>query len=104
MRSIRTVLLMSASTSARRFAAWALISFAFSVAAYAADKPCTTEPKAKWMTRSAVQAKVQALGYKVVEIEVENGCYAVEVRDRTGKELDLIIDPISGNILRQEDG
>jgi hypothetical protein len=70
----------------------------------AADTPpCTTEPRSKWQQRQSVRAQIQALGYKVVEIEVENGCYAIEVRDRNGKELDLYVDPVSGKIVRQEE-
>lgn len=68
----------------------------------AAEGPCTNQPESKWMARDEVRAKIQSEGYKIVEIEVENGCYAIEVRDKDGKELDLVIDPIDGVILRRE--
>lgn len=72
--------------------------------ASAADtQPCTTEPRSKWMERKTARAQVQSLGYKVVDIEVENGCYAIEVRDKNGKELDLYLDPVTGRIVRQEE-
>jgi hypothetical protein len=47
------------------------------------------------MERDAVRRKVEALGYTVTDLELENGCYAVEVRDRNGNELDLYLDPVS---------
>ena len=68
----------------------------------AAEGPCTRQPVSKWMARDAVRAKIQSEGYKIVEFEVENGCYAVEVRDKDGQELDLVIDPVNGAILRRE--
>jgi hypothetical protein len=70
----------------------------------APDKPCTKEPRAKWLQESAIRAKIEALKYKVVDIDVERSCYVIEVRDTAGKELDLIVDPISGRIVAQEEG
>jgi hypothetical protein len=82
---------------------WAMFALSCATAAAAGDQPCTSEPRLKWIERKNVRAQVQSLGYKVVEIEVENGCYTVEVRDKNGKELDLYLDPVTGKIVRQEE-
>lgn len=54
------------------------------------------------MDHEAVRAKVRALGYRVADFEIENGCYVVEVRDKDGKEMDLYVDPVDGKIIRSE--
>jgi hypothetical protein len=86
-----------------RASACMLFALMCTSAVAAAAQPCTSEPRSKWLERESVRVQVEALGYKVIEIEVENGCYAVEVRDKNGKELDLFIDPVSGKIVRQEE-
>lgn len=74
----------------------------FPLAAHGAEKPCTTAPTSQWMDRDAVQAKVRGLGYRIVEFEIENGCYVVEVRDKDGAEIDLYVNPADGKIVRSE--
>ena len=54
------------------------------------------------MDQDAVRAKVRALGYRVADFEIENGCYVVEVRNKDGKEMDLYVDPVDGKIIRSE--
>jgi hypothetical protein len=80
-----------------------LLAFACWGAHAAGTPPCTSEPRSKWMERKSIRDQVEALGYKVIEIEVENGCYAIEVRDKNGKELDLYLDPVTGKIVRREE-
>jgi hypothetical protein len=80
-----------------------LAGLACSTFGWCAQPACTSEPRAKWLTREAVRAKVEAQGYKVVDIDVENACYVVEVRDKNGKEIDLHLDPVTGKIVRQEE-
>lgn len=80
-----------------------IAALACSAAAWPAQPACTSEPRSKWLAREAVRAKVEAQGYKVVDIDIEYACYVVEVRDKNGKEIDLHIDPVSGKIVRQEE-
>jgi hypothetical protein len=92
----------------RRVLVWAgrvgyyigLLAFVGVNAVCAAQPPCTAEPRAKWMPREAVRGKIEALGYQIRDFEVENACYAVEVHDKNGKELDLYVDPMTGKIVK----
>jgi hypothetical protein len=84
--------------------AWLLVMLLAASALAGPDKPCTKEPRAKWLQQDAIRAKIEALKYKVVEIDVERSCYVIEVRDPAGEEWDLIVDPISGQIVDKEEG
>jgi hypothetical protein len=80
-----------------------LAALAASAATWSAPQACTKEPRSKWLAREAVRAKVEAEGYKVVDIDVENACYVIEVRDKNGKEVDLHLDPVTGKIVHREE-
>jgi hypothetical protein len=81
------------------FACW----FAAAAAA-AADPPCTTEAREKWLAQAEVRERIKRLGYRIVDLEIENGCYAIEVRDKRGREIDLYVDPMTARIVREEQG
>lgn len=61
------------------------------------DKPCTTEPKEKWLSLEAIQKIVTDHGYKIEKSEIKNSCVEVEVRDKHGTRVEYLIDPATGN-------
>lgn len=60
-------------------------------------KPCTTEPKEKWMALEAIEKIVKDHGYEVAKSKLKNACAELYVRDAQGVRIELFIDPATGN-------
>jgi hypothetical protein len=58
---------------------------ASSVFAATAKVECATSSAAKWQPQSALVAKLKADGTTVSKIKLENGCYEVYAKTKTGK-------------------
>jgi len=54
-----------------------------------AEGKCATGPKSKWRPRAELESQLQADGYKVRQIKVENGCYEVYATDKGGKRANM---------------
>lgn len=65
---------------------------------------CTTVPKDKWMTEEAVKAKVTDAGYAVTSIKTtrSGNCYEAYVTDKTGKKMELFLDPTTAKIVHSQ--
>jgi hypothetical protein len=80
----------------------ALGAFAVSPALAASySGTCTTAPKAQWMTEAAAQAKITGDGYTVTSIKTTRtgGCYEVYATDKSGKKMELFLDPVTAKIV-----
>lgn len=55
-------------------------------------------PKDQWMTAAQMTEKLSAAGYKVHEIEVDDGAYEVEMT-KDGVKHDVHVHPSTGEIL-----
>ena len=68
----------------------ALTILAFTAAgpAFAAGG-CSTAPKSKWQSKSALESQLQASGYKVRQIKTEGGCYEVYATDKDGNRANM---------------
>ena len=61
---------------------------------------CTTEPKEKWLSESAMKTKIAALGYKYKIFKVTTGnCYEIYGQDSAGKRVEVYFHPISGKVV-----
>jgi hypothetical protein len=61
-------------------------------------KPCTTEPKEKWMTIEAIEKLVKDHGYEVAKSKMKGTCAEVYARDKEqGTRIEFFIDPATGN-------
>lgn len=70
-----------------------------SVAAHADSfgKPCTSEPKERWLSLEAIEKIVRDHGYEVAKSKIKNACAEVYARDSAGTRVELFIDPATGN-------
>ncbi|MFB2552771.1 PepSY domain-containing protein [Ensifer soli] len=68
-----------------------------------ASPDCTKEPKSKWMSESAMKAKIDALGYKVKTFEVTGSCYEIYGKDKKGERAEVYFNPVSGDIVQEGD-
>ena len=79
----------------------AAILAAFAGAALAAQ-PCTSEPKAKWMSDKDFRAKVEGQGYKVKRIKTEGSCYEVHGENKAGKKVEAYFNRVDAILVKEE--
>ncbi len=48
-----------------------------------------------------LQAKVEALGYKVQKAKLKNACGEIYTIDKAGNRVELFVDPTNGQIVGQ---
>lgn len=85
------------STLKSTLIAGALIAgFTATASAEGFGKPCTSEPKEKWMTLEAIEKIVKEHGYQVAKSKMKDSCAEIYVRDADGKRQELFIDPATG--------
>jgi hypothetical protein len=65
---------------------------------------CTTAPEDQWMTEADAQAKITEAGYKVAKIKRTRtgNCYEAYVTDKSGKRMELFLDPTNANIIHSQ--
>jgi hypothetical protein len=56
-------------------------------------------PKDQWLSAGQISEKLAAQGYKVHEIEVDDGAYEVELIDKNGTRVDAHVHPATAEIL-----
>jgi hypothetical protein len=64
-------------------------------------RPCTSAPQNQWLSIDALQAKVEALGYKVQKAKLKSACGELYTIDKNGARVELFVDPTDGNIVGQ---
>ena len=64
-------------------------------------RPCTSAPQSQWLPIQALEAKVEALGYKVQKAKLKAACGEIYTIDRNGARVELFVDPTNGNIIGQ---
>jgi hypothetical protein len=66
--------------------------------ALADDDDCQV-PMADWQPREAVQQMAEAQGWTVRRIKTDDGCYEIKGRDADGREIEVIVDPATLEIV-----
>jgi hypothetical protein len=64
-------------------------------------RPCTAAPQSQWLPMQALEAKVEALGYKVQKSKLKAACGEIYTIDKNGTRVELFVDPTNGNIVGQ---
>lgn len=64
---------------------------------------CTKAPKEQWQTIDQLKAKLGEQGYKVKDIEFEDGCAEAKVEDKDGKKAELKLDPVTASVVETDD-
>ncbi|WP_298571475.1 PepSY domain-containing protein [uncultured Aliiroseovarius sp.] len=78
-----------------------LIGLGAAGVALADDDDCRV-PMADWQPREAVQAMAEAQGWTVRRIKIDDGCYEIEGRDATGREIEVKVDPATFAVIEFE--
>ena len=71
-----------------RVSAFAVLAIVAAGPAFAAGT-CSSAPKSKWQSKSALESQLQTDGYKVRQIKTEGGCYEVYATDKDGKRANM---------------
>jgi hypothetical protein len=77
----------------------ALIGSAVAAQAGSLGRPCTSAPQNQWLPMPALQAKVEALGYKVQKAKLKAACGELYTIDKNGDRVELFVDPTNGDIV-----
>ena len=56
-------------------------------------------PKDKWLSPTQITEKLDQKGYKVSEIEADDGPYEVEMTDKNGVRIEAHVHPETGELL-----
>jgi len=83
------------------FAAGFLLATATLANAGSLGRPCTSAPESQWLPLDAIQAKVEALGYKVQKAKLKAACGELYTINKNGSRVELFVDPTSGAIVGQ---
>jgi hypothetical protein len=83
------------------------LSLAAAVPALAADNEdgdsSLTVPRDQWLSPSEITDKLSAQGYKVEQIESDDGAYEVEMVGKNGARLETHVHPATAEILANDD-
>jgi hypothetical protein len=60
-------------------------------------------PQADWLSPAQIADKLAAAGYRVTEIEVDDGAYEVDLIDKNGTKVEGHVHPATGELLRGYD-
>ncbi len=56
-------------------------------------------PQDQWLSPSEIADKLAGQGYKVLEIESDDGAYEVEMLDKNGVKVETHVHPVTGALL-----
>jgi hypothetical protein len=63
---------------------------------YARDKDhCNAGPREQWKPLAELAATLTAQGWKLEKIEIDDGCYEVEARDKDGWKVESYFHPVT---------
>ena len=65
-------------------------------------KPCTSFPKDKWAPLSALEHKLKVEGFSVRSAKIKNACAEVYAIDSKGAQVELFLDPATGDIVARQ--
>lgn len=67
-----------------------------------AGPTCTSEPKDKWLSESAMKAKIATLGYNYKVFKVTTGnCYEIYGQDKAGQRIEVYFHPMTGALVEE---
>jgi hypothetical protein len=65
-----------------------------------ASPSCGNAAQSTWMSLADVEAKATAMGYKVRQVKIEDGCYEVYALDRNGNRIEAYLNPVTAEIVK----
>ncbi|MDQ7246820.1 PepSY domain-containing protein [Dongia sedimenti] len=84
----------------KRLALTVLLASVAGIGSAAAAEICSV-PQAEWQPKEALQQKLEAEGWKIKTIKIDEGCYEVYGTDAAGKRMETYFDPKSFEVKKQ---
>ncbi len=75
------------------------LSLLAATAAYADPHQRLNVPRDQWLSPTQISEKLVAQGYKVTEIETDDGAYEVDLVDKNGTRIEGHVHPATGELL-----
>ncbi len=75
------------------------LSLTAATAAYADPVNRLNVPVNQWLSPAQISEKLAAQGYKVTEIESDDGAYEVDLVDKNGTRVETHVHPATGELL-----
>ncbi len=85
----------------KRLALFTLIAAVAGIGSAAAEDVCRV-PQAEWQPKEALQQKLEADGWKVKTIKIDEGCYEVYGTDSAGKRMETYFDPKTFAVMKED--
>jgi len=79
--------------------ALALLFIALATPGYADPAQRLNVPRDQWLSPAQISEKLTAQGYKVTEIETDDGAYEVDLIDKNGTRIETHVHPATGELL-----
>jgi hypothetical protein len=77
----------------------ALAAAPFVASAAHASPSCGNAPQSSWLSLADVEAKATAMGYKVRQVKIEDGCYEIYALDKDGKRVEAYLNPVTAEVV-----
>lgn len=74
---------------------------ALAMPAFAED--LCTAPQDQWRSVDELKAELTGKGWEIANVKTEDGCYEVYAKDETGKKVELFFDPVSFEVVGEDD-
>lgn len=63
---------------------------------------CASVPRLEWLSTTEVQSSLEERGYRLIRLRMaDDKCYGVLVRDGKGALRDLVMHPVTAEIIRE---
>lgn len=82
-------------------AAAAAALFLSGAAAHASPQICVVTPPEQWMPMADVERRARAMGHEKFFVQPEGGCWGIYIRRPDGARIEILLDPRTGDIVRQ---
>lgn len=81
--------------------ALAIVALLPAGAALADDDECPAS-RGQWQPREAALQLAKENGWTVRDVEIDDGCYEIEGRDREGRKIEVKLDPATLQVIEME--
>lgn len=78
------------------------VILATAAAAASASDYCNRAPREQWKPQAEARAAVEKLGYTVDRVKVDDGCYEVKATDKSGKRIEIKLDPTDLRVVNRQ--
>ncbi|MCA1952448.1 MAG: PepSY domain-containing protein [Hyphomicrobiales bacterium] len=61
---------------------------------------CAAPPRTAWLSSAEISDRLREVGYELMRVRLDDRCYKLMVRDGIGQIRDLVVHPVTFEIMR----